>query len=207
MLPATRPKISREEIEGLINTKFGTPKYNVILVGLRGYYKKSFGNPDTNDIGVYDDALCIISDKVFATYNFNTDPSRQYPGIATLKSGEMYLYSKGIHGMHHLNLKDKHDANLYQQLLETKKDVPELPLTYWAFRQYGNVTVIRNGIPVTDSPQRRFYIDIHRGGVNTTSSEGCQTVPPSQWIEARLTGFTEMSRNNQTVIPYYLLDM
>ncbi|MBL0317209.1 MAG: hypothetical protein IPP69_16150 [Flavobacteriales bacterium] len=56
-----------------------------------------------------------------------------------------------------------------------------------------------------------FGINIHRGGRTTTSSEGCQTIPPDQW-----TGFYELAKSearriygdqwNKVVIPYILID-
>ncbi len=77
---------------------------------------------------------------------------------------------------------------------------------YEALRQYGNVTVLRNGIPVTDSPEHRFYIDIHRGGYGTTSSEGCQTIYPDQWPGFLNDVKNQLALNAQTLIPYVLIE-
>ena len=44
----------------------------------------------------------------------------------------------------------------------------------------GTVTVLRDGGKV----EKGFFgINIHRGGLHTTSSEGCQTLPLNTWKE------------------------
>jgi lysozyme len=49
-------------------------------------------------------------------------------------------------------------------------------------------------------------INIHRGGYRTTSSEGCQTIYPSQWDGFINLVYSEMSRYNQKTIPYLLVE-
>jgi hypothetical protein len=51
-----------------------------------------------------------------------------------------------------------------------------------------------------------FGINIHRGGVNTTSSEGCQTIPPSQWNGFITIVKEQMKWYGQKTIPYVLTE-
>jgi hypothetical protein len=202
-VPSSKPQATREDILAKIASFNLTQK--VILVGVRGYYKSMGGNPNGNDIGEYDDAFFLITPDKFESWNGNTDPSVQRAGIAKLKAGGPYLYKKGLHGMHHIT-SSKADQEIYQKLIATKKDVPGYTACYWALRQYGNVTILRDGKEHTDSPEARFYIDWHRGCYGTTSSEGCQTVPPPQWEGARASVFGAMTQYNQDVIPYVLIE-
>lgn len=74
----------------------------------------------------------------------------------------------------------------------------------------GPVVVIRDGRPPYKD-RGMFGINIHRGGVNGTPSEGCQTLPPDQWGEFIAT-ITAMVKHQdgaawrQTVVTYALLD-
>ena len=55
------------------------------------------------------------------------------------------------------------------------------------------------------NPRPGVAINIHRGGRNGTSSEGCQTIPPSQWdaFYSSLSG--EMKRHGVSTFPYLLI--
>jgi len=205
-----RPKITRQELDSAI-TKAGymLPKEPTI-VGIRGYYKDTMGKPGVNDRAIYDDAMILISPDYFETFNGNTDPSKYKPGIASLKPG-LYEYKQGLHGMHHINMSNADDKKAYNWLISHPgEDYPDkkYSLTYWAFRQFGNVTVTRDSkAEQTDSPANRFFIDIHRGGINTTSSEGCQTIVPDQWLSFRKTGYDLMNKTGQKIIKYLLIEL
>jgi len=64
------------------------------------------------------------------------------------------------------------------------------------------VKVARDGQLGTD--EGLFGINIHRGGENTTSSEGCQTLPPNQWDSFRALVVGELHRAGQSRFPYLL---
>ena len=134
-----------------------------MIIGVRGYYRDTKGQPGTNDRGIYDDACFVVTEDSFHAFNFNTDPSRSGinrnvgKGMAVLQPGT-YWYRVGIHGL------SRPKAQQYKALV-----------------QAGRVKIIRDG---SIAPEEGFFgINIHRGGVNGTSSEGCQTSPPGQWAE------------------------
>lgn len=180
MLPNSRPKLTHSEVLTLLSD-YNLTAYPVKLVGIRGYYKQTMGNPVKNDRGIYDDAIFLLSPDGFLAYNANTDPSVTRTGVASLKVGGPYLYKIGMHNM---------------------------KAPYKALRQYGRVTVQRDGgSEVTDTAKAPFYIDIHKGGFGTTSSLGCQTIPPAQWTAFLATVEDQLKRNKQTIVPYVLLEM
>lgn len=179
MIPGNKPLLTREEAIKHLEP-FKLEEYKVRLLGIRGYFKKTMGDAEKNDRGIYDDAIFIITPDDFWGFNANTDPSVARIGIAVLKAGGPYLYKIGMHNM----------KNPYQ-----------------ALRQHGNVTVIRDGgKEVTDTPAARFYIDIHKGGYNTTSSLGCQTIHPLQWMDFLNKVKAELKQYNQDIIPYILIE-
>lgn len=149
---------------------------SVKLLGVRGYYKQTMGNPVTNDRGIYDDAIFVITPDTFVSFNANTDPSITRKGVAVLKPG-IWKYKKG-----------KHKINS--------------PTGYAAFVQADKVTVARDQ---QGDDTGFFGINIHKGGFNTTSSLGCQTIYPDQWEAFRSLVYSEMDKYNQKVVPYILV--
>lgn len=154
-----RPLANKGSILDKLQKKVKTP----CIIGVRGYYKDEMGRKGGNDRGIYDDAIFVIEENLMFSFNANTDPSRYGmnnkigKGLAVLKAGE-YQYKIGIHGI------SKEKSKQYEALIQEEK-----------------VSVKRD---VTNQEETGFFgINIHRGGENSTSSEGCQTIPPSQWDE------------------------
>jgi len=179
MIPKNRPQQKRDET--LKQLKAANVTDPVCLVGIRGYYRDSMGAVGRNDRGIYDDAIILVSPNVHAAFNANVDPSRSGKnpkngkGYASLKSG-VYRYKIGQHGISRGN-------------------------PYKALVQGGEVTVIRDG---GSEETGYFGINIHRGGINSTSSEGCQTLPPAQWPAFISVVETEIKRNNAKTVSYVL---
>jgi hypothetical protein len=155
----TRPRLSRSQVIAKLPSGYKVP----CIVGMRGYFKDEMGRKGVNDRGIYDDAIFIIEPNLMYSFNANTDPSRHGmnnkigKGLASLKAGT-YEYKVGIHGV------SKEKSKQYEALVQEEK-----------------VTVQRD---VTNTEHTGFFgINIHKGGFNTTSSEGCQTIHPSQWDE------------------------
>jgi len=191
IVPATTPQTTADQIKALVDAHQVLGP--VVIVGIRGYYKDTMGVPKVNDIGIYDDALFISAPDCFVAFNANTDPSVAKPGVACLKPG-VWSYKVGIHGL------NKPPDKRYTALVQAKE-----------------VTVIRDG-DFPGSPIRHtvegikhedtgmFGINIHRGGYNTTSSLGCQTIYPKQWDSFIATVQMQLKRHNQVIVPYILTE-
>ncbi len=175
--PPSRPQQKRELTEKLIRAA-GIDQ-QVCLVGIRGYYLDTMGEKGTNDRGIYDDAIFVVSPSVYAAFNANTDPSVFRKGIASLKPG-VHLYRQGRHGI---------------------SRGPGYPALRPATKNEG-LPVTRDGEPDGVG----IAINIHRGSNNTTSSLGCQTIPPAQWDAFIALVYSEMKRYNQKTIPYLLVE-
>lgn len=174
----TKPKLSREEVLAKLEVA-GLQYEPVAVYAKRGYYLNTMGKAGENDRGIYDDAIFIVGPEFFAAYNANVDPSAFRKGIAVLKPGTWW-YKAGIHGL------SKPKAQQYQAFVQAKE-----------------VTVLRDS---QGSDTGFFGINIHRGGVNTTSSLGCQTIPPTQWEAFRAALMDQLDRVNRKVFPYHLED-
>jgi lysozyme len=180
--PKTRPRITAQDVEEIAR-KHGV-KDSVAIVGIRGYYLRTLGNPKKNDRGIWDDCIAVISPTAFAAYNGNTDPSFWRKGIASLVEG-VHKYRKGRHGISR--------GNPYPALRPANPS---------------------ESLPVTRDGQlgrsQGVAINIHRGGsINSvsqsvTSSLGCQTIPREQWPSFIGLVYGEMDRYGQKVIPYVL---
>jgi hypothetical protein len=157
IVPSKRPELGRDAVEDFLQDA-GVDLAKPALVGRRGYYRDTMGKAGVNDLGIYDDAMFVVSPSDFASFNANVDPSRQRPGMATLVSG-VWRYKIGTHNI--------------------SKDPATHP-RYTALVQAGEVTVHRDGI---GNDTGWFGINIHKGGYTGTSSEGCQTIHPDQWSD------------------------
>lgn len=177
--PDSRPKLTRKEAVSYLKGSKQNPETDVILLGIRGYYSETFA-PKGNNRGVYDDALCIIGPEAFVAFNGNTDPSVTRPRVAVLKTG-VWQYKPGKHGI--------------------TFNRPGYP--YPAFVQAAPVTVIRDK---TGPDTGWFGINIHKGSNTTTSSLGCQTVPPPQWEAFHALLNEQLKRNGQKEFAYVLVD-
>jgi len=180
IIPSSRPQAKKHEILAKVPF-YMVENYKVILVGIRGYYYDTMGEVGKNDRGIYDDAIFVIAPDFFGSWNANTDPSysdKQKPDVAVLSPG-VHFYKKGKHKI-------------------------TSPLGYAAFRP----ATPNEELPVTRSGKPSFgvAINIHKGGVNGTSSLGCQTIPPAQWESFRSTVYMLMDRYDQDKVPYVLVE-
>jgi lysozyme len=178
MLPPSRPQQAKSKTQALLVKARVSDE--VALVGIRGYYRDTMGKLGENDRGIYDDAIFLISPNAYAAFNANTDPSVCRQGIAVLKPG-VHRYRKGKHGL-------SKPGGGYPAL-RPANPAEELPVT-------------RDG----QGDSMGIAINIHKGGYRTTSSEGCQTIYPSQWESFISLVYSEMDRAGQKTIPYLLVE-
>lgn len=178
-LPKGRPKLSQEDANKIVTAKLGATAPKLVLIGIRGYYSNSMGPTKGNDINIYDDAMIVVGSK-YATFNANTDPSfvkRRNRVLAKLKTGN-YKYYKGKH------------KNRYNALRPFPEGV-DMPCT-------------RDG---KDSTAK--YTNIHMGGTGGTDvvwSEGCQTIPKTQWAKFIELVYEEMNKHGLKTVDYILID-
>lgn len=195
MLPASgRPRLAETAFRALVDPLgLDLGQFPLIVCGMRGFFAAAMGPTAGNDRNVYDDALFLWAPALglYRAFNGNTDPSHLVPGLgatqgtAVLDPGVWYAYRFDEH---------RGTKSRYEAICQRAADV----------------TVTRDGNPPT-THKGRFGINIHRGGNFTTSSEGCQTVPPTQWQEFIDTAHDAGRRLfgaafRQRVIPYVLLD-
>ena len=179
IVPVKRPEIERSFVLQLL-AQHGIEKVErAELLGRRGYYRDTMGAAGKNDRGIYDDCIVLVSPTAFLAFNANCDPSAFRLGIANLKAG-VWSYRLGTHNL---------------------SKPPER--RYPALVQAGAVTVVRDK---TGEETGWFGINIHRGGYNTTSSLGCQTIYPTQWDAYIASVKMEMKRYEQKVIRYVLTE-
>jgi lysozyme len=192
LTPRSRPQATRAQVLEWVNSRgvaggelLNTD--NVVLVGRRAYYKDTVGKPGQNDIGVYDDALFWLwPEKGFAAFNANTDPSRygHNPGVGK-------LYARLKPGFYRFR-KWRHKGQ------------------YAAFGQASSIVTVQrmnaDGTVHHEEDGDNFGINIHRGGESGTSSWGCQTLPPEQWLEFQQLGYRLLDQYGQKSFPYILTD-
>jgi hypothetical protein len=187
IIPKSTPQIKRVDVVKVILNKLSDlPK--LAIIGVRGYYSKSMGATDGNDINLYDDAIIVVASddngdsKAYQTFNANTDPSFVKKGgrsLAKLNTGN-YKFYKGRH-------KGQYNA-------------------LRAFPEGIVLDCTRDGKAATCS-----FINIHKGGVNASSkdrvwSEGCQTLPTTQWQSFIELVYKVMLAEGLKTVDYILID-
>lgn len=184
-IPAARPKMTRADVVSLVSLRHPTATLpGVYVVAVRGYYRDTMGQRGVNDRGIYDDAIFLITPTRFLAFNANADPSKYRKGRGEGAEKGMARLKAGVWRAHTLG---KHKG-LYLALVQLG----------------GKVTVIRDGQGTDYEDTGYFGINVHKGGVNTTGSEGCLTIPPDQWPE--FINAVAVPGKAQGVVPLVLLE-
>lgn len=127
--------------------------------------------------GIYDDAMFVMTTDSITSYLANVDPSLYKDGVASLTCG-VWQFKEGLHGYH------------------TGKPYP-------ALIQASDFIITRDG---SAEYQGMFAINIHKGGITTTGSEGCQTIHPLQWDDFIKQVYDLMAQFQMDRINYILVD-
>jgi lysozyme len=187
-IPPKKPEIALKEIQKLMKRK----GYDEIVapttpycVAIRGYYLDTMGVKGKNDLNMFDDMVAWVWPSGIATFNFNTDPTRF--GYNKNAGKNMAQLVPGIYRF----VKRKHKNQ------------------YAAFGQGGNMVAVYrrdSSGKITTVEEGLFGINIHKAGATTTSSEGCLTVPISQWDQFKTLGYSLLERNSTQGFPFVLFD-
>lgn len=182
MIPKARPSNSQFWFVSRMNDvliKFGHEPWDgkgLIIFGCEGYYLNSMGEKNKNDRGIFDDAIAVISDRLFLTVNANLDPTK-------VRAGHGYGASKGMATIHYGVYPDAYAIGAHKAVFPALRQVGELEVR----RDADNTVPQKDLIKVDD---RLYYLErgnhqalnIHPAGINTTGSLGCQTIPRGlQW--------------------------
>lgn len=193
-IPPSKPKASLAVVTSSANDAWdnanpGTPLPDLYVLAVRGYYRDSMGKQGANDHGIFDDAFFIVSPNGFTAWNGNTDSTRTGWNagagkfMARLRTG-VWTYRRLKHKM-------------------------SSPNGYMAFGQGSNVVTVdrvdKDG-NVKQIETGCFGINLHRAGINTTSSEGCLTVPQEQWVSFRSTLDEALEKAGKISFPLILID-
>lgn len=131
-----------------------------------------------NVIGKFDDLIAVVTPELCEGFTGNTDPSTEIPGRANLVCG-IWRFKPGLHH-------------------------PDTPNQYPAFVQAMPFTVKRYG---QGTYTGWFDIHLHNAmGVNTTGSEGCQTIIKTEWDAFHSLLTLEIETAGVRDFPYLLAD-
>ena len=184
----------------------------IMAFSVRGYYQDTMGEPGQNDFGIFDDA-CFLVDlredegkRIIGRYRWNTDPSRSghNPGVgkgyAILQPGVWPVY-RGMHKQKYQAWR-QHGHGTDQQSMARQK---ELGRFFSDFRKHGWFRIWRGQIGQADQWGYQA-INIHPGGIENTSSWGCQTAPNTedQWQDFLKMSYSLTRETGQPVLPYVL---
>jgi hypothetical protein len=196
IVPPTPPLISREEALGYLASAGIAAPTKAVLFARRGHFVDFGGDPKRNDFGVFDDAIVLISPTAFVCYNANTDPSIRRPKVAVLQAGT-WRYRIGTHN------RSKPMEKRYTALIQDSEVDVFRPETEAEPVGAASALGRHRGAGVW---RGWFGVNIHRGGLTTTGSEGCQTIYKPQWDAFIETVRVEMKRHGQDVILYHLTE-
>ena len=163
--PAAPESVVRDAAKLAWHARHGDTKLpSLYVLAVRGYFRDSMGAPGRNDLGIYDDAVLIVTSHGMTAWNANTDPSR-----AGWNAGAGKYMARLAPGVWKFRRLKHHPASTDGYMAYGQG---EYPVTVQRLRQDLTIATTETGC---------FGINLHRGGLNGTSSEGCLTIPREQW--------------------------
>lgn len=155
ILPNKRPVIKIESAEKIARYFLGNERKNYPVVEIAVRQKK---------INFYDDELAVITKDDFKTFNWNAEPSAYI-----MKGQPKAILKKGVH---FYKLSYHHIWNAAKRYVALRPNTPDESLPVWRTGRDGKLF-----------SDKGVAINQHRGGSNSTWSEGCQTTHFSQYDE------------------------
>lgn len=194
-----RPAIKREKLVALAAKHFDGPLPPLFAVGVPGYFRDSMGVRGKNDRGINDDGFIVVSDRLYATFNGNTDPSVYRDEVAVLKCPQTVWYKPGIH---RAGSPGAHPAFRQDSPVQVWRDNLVKPA---GFVHKTRGISLGAGLWTDEGYDEKFWTNFHRGGWKTTSSLGCLTVPPDQWDALYALIMSELKRLDLKRFPMILI--
>lgn len=189
MIPKHKPDQERELTEEILRLNgIADP---IVILGVRGFF------PVESERGTYNDAIFLVTPNDHIAFNANTDPNGFRPGnghglekgMATLMP-QLCKYKLGLHKGKYLALVE---AGQVRVLRDADASVPD----YFVKEAHGHRYYEAYGF---------FGINIHCGSWSSTSSLGCQTIPPGQYQEFISACESAMKSEGMTTIHYLLIE-
>lgn len=193
-IPPAKPAASEATVRAAAATAWkarhgDAPMPSLYLLACRGYFRDTMGAPGRNDIGIYDDAIFILTTHGMSGWNANTDPSRS--GYNSKAGKFMARLATGVWKFRRL----KHKASSPDGYMAYGQG--EYPVTVQRIREDGTIATTENGC---------FGINLHRGGLSGTSSEGCLTIPREHWAAFDSALFHSLTAASNMSFPVILID-
>lgn len=175
-----------------------------MLFANRGYFRNTLGRLGLNDYNVYDDAIFLVTPSLVMSFNANCDPVK-----TGFNKGVGKNYAQLMPGVwpfcqgHHKKIKEAFRQMTPVEAFTERK----LNKFFTDQRRIGQFTVRRVEKENVGKLEWGLQnINIHPGSESGTSSWGCQTLPPDQWIEFQTKTYAAMNAFEQTWIPYVLTE-
>lgn len=177
------------------------------ILAVRPYWPKSMGPTRGNDVNIYDDAMFFFCKEkgIFLPQQANTDPSRYGwnsgagKPMAVLNTGT-WFFRRGPH---------RGKTPAFRQFTPEEAESHNAKNRNYHVPNDGRFAVTRTysiGDKRNYVEAGYYAINIHPGGVNGTSSEGCQTIPREAAQRFLRTAWDVSMSCGVHAIPYVLVD-